>query len=419
MSSNSTTYDLIVVGGGAAGFFAALQVLEHRPNTKVLLLEKQKTFLNKVRISGGGRCNVTNSESKLSAFASAYPRGKKAMKHLLDTYSNEDVKAWFKAKGVVLKTEADGRIFPASDSSETIIRCFMESGAALGLECQSGVDVNQMKYEQDVFELSTNAGTYTSNALLLAIGGSLSIHHTESLKALNLSLQAFIPSLFTFKVPEHPLVHLSGISVPNAILKLESRTHREQGSLLITHQGFSGPVVLRLSAFEAVFLNEVNYRHTLAINWTGEEKENAIREVLAELKKIHPSKSAHNVSAWGIPSRLWITLAESAGITERMNLSEIPAKNSNRWVEQLFHYQILISGKSSFKEEFVHAGGIKETEWDPKTGNLFKHPGLFAAGEILPIDGITGGYNFQAAWSSAYIAAKAAVTFLSNQNQKK
>ena len=403
-------YDLIVVGGGAAGFFGAIQAAEMKPGIKVLILEKTNKILSKVKVSGGGRCNVTHHDYNPFSLARHYPRGEKALKNLFKIYHAEHVVNWFASKGVILKAEEDGRMFPVTDSSETIIECFLKETHRLGIKIQTGCQVTGIAPTLSGFQVMSGNGTvYQTDKILIAPGGSSNQQSYIWISVLMHSIAAPIPSLFTFNDSGKNFADLMGISVPAAEVRIEGTKFAQRGPILITHWGLSGPAVIKLSAWAAQYLHSVDYTFTAMVNWIGLGEE----EVRASLLKWKSERSRQRVSTdslFGLPQRLSRRLWEQAAVEESKTWSELSTKNLNKVVELLIRSPFQIKGKTTFKEEFVTCGGVKLSDVDLTTMQSKKVKSIYFAGEVLDIDGETGGFNFQSAWTTAFVAAKAIVS---------
>lgn len=396
-------YDLLVVGGGAAGFFAAINAAERNPDLRILILEKTNQYLAKVKVSGGGRCNVTHQSLSPASLSHHYPRGQKPLKQLFHRFQASDTVAWFEAHGVKLKTEPDGRMFPTTDQSQTIIDLFLRRAQHFNIEMKLGVEVNQL-IKENLFLIQTNQGQFQAHIVLMATGG---YHKPESyrwLAELGHTIVSPIPSLFTFNDPSRQFHELMGVSVPNATVKIAGSKFSETGAVLITHWGLSGPAVIKLSAWAAVYLHQKNYTFTALINWTS-QTEVEVRKALIQYKA-ESKKQVLNGSFFELPKRLWEFLCQQAGVQPGMIWPEVSDKQLNRLVELIFACPVSIRGKTTFKEEFVTCGGISLAEIDLNTMESKKVPGLFFAGEVLDVDGETGGFNFQAAWTTAWVVAE-------------
>lgn len=407
-----TPVRIAVIGGGAAGFFGAITAAETFPNATVTIYEKSRQVLGKVRISGGGRCNVTHACFDNRQLVKHYPRGEKWLRPLLNQFDAGATVRWFESRGVRLKTEPDGRMFPTTDSSETIIDCLTRTAARLGIHVRTscGITTLSRALEKDeAWNLKLQTGeTIQADRVLIAVGGypqRPSYGWVPSTNDAN-ALVSPVPSLFTFNVPDSPLLALAGVSVPNAQVSISGTNQRQNGPLLLTHWGFSGPAILRLSAWAARDLAAVDYRFTLRIHWLGDLNEAQIRDGFGQFRQQHPKKLVTSQNPFGLPGRLWDAFTAEAGVTPTTRWAELPGKAQNRLVEKLTNSQYAVVGKSTFKDEFVTCGGIALGSLNPQTLESTTHPGLFFAGEVLDVDGITGGFNFQNAWTTGYVAGK-------------
>lgn len=387
---------LVVLGGGAAGFFGAIAAAEKNPTAKVILFERTATLLAKVRISGGGRCNVTHACFDPKQLIQNYPRGGKELLGPFHTFQPRDTIAWFQQRGVELKTEEDGRMFPVTDSSETIINCLMQAAADAGVEIRLTQKVDSVEKIEGKFHL---AGL-EADALLLATGSHPKGHAIA--EKLGHSLVPPVPSLFTFNIPNFALEELAGISVNPATVHVGGR--KQQGPLLITHWGFSGPAALKLSAWEARTLHACDYQTKLIVNWLPEEEK--LKELLLDFKAQNPIQTLIRTPA-ELPKNLWKKLLEIHHFAHDKRWCDLPNKELFRLATLLQADPYTVSGKTTYKQEFVTCGGIPLDEVNFKTLESRKCPGLFFAGEILDIDGITGGFNFQSAWTTSTLAARA------------
>lgn len=404
------TYDWIVIGGGAAGCFGALAAAQAAPRSTGLVLEKSNAPLKKVKISGGGRCNVTNAEHRPAALAKAYPRGGKQMKRLLKQFGQPDTVDWFAKRGVQLKTEPDGRMFPITDESQTVIDCL------LGALHKAGVPLTTRTGVREIFPLpgkqgyglhTTRGDTLQARCVLLAAGGLPKPAQYNWLAPLGLPIVPPVPSLFTFNVPASPLEGLEGLSVAETAVSVEGQKNRYGGPTLVTHWGLSGPAVLKGSAWEARHLAAQAYRYNVQVNWLPQFKRPELEAELESYRHSHPNALIRNHRPEAIPKRLWERLCTQAGIPESTTWANLKRKAQNLLAERLQHSRFVAEGKTTYKDEFVTAGGIDLRVLEPDNLELCAWPGLFAAGELLNIDGITGGYNFQAAWSSGWVAGTA------------
>jgi len=401
-------FDLIVIGGGAAGFFGAIQTAEMRPGTNIMILEKTSKLLSKVKVSGGGRCNVTHNCFKSTRLSQHYPRGQKVLKQLFKSFQASHTVEWFATKGIELKSESDGRMFPATNNSQTIIDCFLREADKSNILIEVNRSVIRVTTQDDLFTVICLQGeTYYCKKILVAIGGSSNAQSYTWIDALGHAIIKPIPSLFTFNDLGKEFKDLMGITVPQAEIKIAGTKFSEKGPLLITHWGLSGPAVIKLSAWAAEYLHQTNYKFTVLVSWIGPVKEDDIRTLLTEHKKLKGKQKVTSNPLFGLPQRLWLRLCELSTIEEQRIWSELPQKNLNRLIEFIIRCPFAIQGKTTFKEEFVTCGGVDLRDINPETMESKKTENLFFAGEVLNMDGETGGFNFQAAWSTAFIAAKA------------
>ena len=398
---------LIVIGGGAAGFFCAVNAARMNPDLEVKLLEKSNKLLSKVRVSGGGRCNVTHALFDITEMSRRYPRGQNFVKKTFHQFFTTDTISWFNERGVDLKTEKDGRMFPSTDSSETIINTLMNEANSYGVDIKLNAEVKSLEFSQGIFylELSNNRQE-TADYICIACGGYPKLSMFQWLQNVGHTISEPVPSLFTFNIPSHPITQLMGVSVEKAKVKIEGSKLIEEGPVLITHWGLSGPAILRLSAWGARELAQRNYSFTIHINWIPEHSDQSLKEVFQTCRTTLPGKKIVNQIMGQLPNRLWQFLVQQSGISADMRFADLPAKLENLLIKNLVDYILIVKGKTTFKEEFVTSGGISLSEVDPQTMMSRKVPNLFFAGEILDVDGITGGFNFQHAWTSGWIAAK-------------
>ncbi len=399
---------LIVVGGGAAGFFCAVNAARTNSNLKVIIIEKTGKLLSKVKVSGGGRCNVTHACFEIEEMAKKYPRGENFIKKTFHQFFTKDTVEWFEARNVKLKTEEDGRMFPVTDSSQTIIDCLTKEANKYGVEILMNTQVEAVEKLNDHFNIKTSDfRLLSSDFLCIASGGYPKSSMFNWLKKLGHTINDPVPSLFTFNLPDNSITRLMGVSVADVQTKIAGTKLVERGPLLITHWGLSGPSILRLSAWGARELKEKNYEFTALINWLPAENEGSLRERLQLLRIEAGSQKINSKNSFGLPQRLWEYLIYQSCITENMRWADLPAKDQNKLIRNLISYECSVKGKTTFKEEFVTAGGIKLSEIDFNTMQSKIVPNIFFAGEIMDVDGITGGFNFQHAWTSGFIAAKA------------
>jgi len=418
--------DVIIVGGGAAGFFAAIHIAEENPELKVAIFERGKQVLGKVKVSGGGRCNVTHSEYEQKELVKNYPRGEKELLGPFYTFSVYDTVEFFRKRGISLKIEDDGRMFPESNTSQTIIDCFVNEVERLG------VRVLKNSHVINIVPIAGNGGwdiesvkkKYQAKKVLLACGSSPKVW--KLLENLGHTIVPAIPSLFTFNIKDERINGIQGVSClarvqvipaevinPKVTIKLKSKNKKEpllesEGPLLITHWGMSGPAILKLSAWGAVQLHGYDYKFKIKVNWVPEYYEGAIVPYLLEIKEVETKKTVLRTNAFeNMPKRLWRNLVKAAGLTETTRWADVTKKQLDDLSLQLTNSEFQVDGKSTFKEEFVTAGGVNLKEINFKTYESKVIPNLFFAGEVTNVDAITGGFNFQNAWTSAYIAAKA------------
>lgn len=396
-----------VIGGGAAGFFSAISAKVHHPEAKVTIYEKSDKLLAKVKVSGGGRCNVTHHCFKVSELVKFYPRGEKPLKKAFGMFSPTDTIEWFSKRGIELKTEADGRMFPTTDSSQTIIDCLMGEVQKLGIGIKTKSPIKKLIAQDDGFILSfKNGETKVVDKVIVATGGSPRTEGFNWLRELGHEIEEPVPSLFTFNMPNERIKELMGVVASPATVRVMGTKLKSSGPLLITHWGMSGPAILKLSAFGARILHEVDYQFKVLLNWTGEKSEDEIREILGDTVKRNPKKKVQNVNPFALAGRLWEFLLSKIEISDTMIWDNMGKKNINRLVHVLMNDDYQVSGKTTFKEEFVTCGGISLQDVDIKTMQSKASPNLYFAGEVLDIDGVTGGFNFQAAWTTGFIAGK-------------
>jgi predicted Rossmann fold flavoprotein len=402
----NSPFDLIVVGGGAAGFFGAIQAAEKKPALKILILEKSTKLLAKVKVSGGGRCNVTHNCFVPTELSRHYPRGEKQLKQLFKKYQALDTVNWFASKGVKLKAEEDGRMFPITDSSQTIIDCFLNEAKRLNIQIELNRNVNAMTPVNGFFEVTCGDTLFRAKNILVAIGGHPNVQAYSWLEKIGHTIQKPIPSLFTFNDSQKKFTDLMGVAVANAEVKITGTKLSQVGPLLITHWGLSGPAIIKLSAWAAEHLHQLNYNFTVLVSWVGSVKEDEFRLQLIDQKKIRPKQKVYTNPLFLLPQRLWQRLCELAEIEEQKIWVDLSQKSINKLLENLIRCPFEIKGKTTFKDEFVTCGGVDLNEVDTETMQSKKIQNLYFAGEVLNVDGETGGFNFQGAWSTAYIAAQ-------------
>lgn len=398
--------DIAVIGGGAAGFFAAISCKTHHPDSRVAIYEKSDKLLAKVKISGGGRCNVTHACFTNSQLVKYYPRGGKELKKAFGYFSTSNTVKWFESRGVKLKTEEDGRMFPVTNDSQTIINCLMRETEKLGISIELHQPILSIEKESERFKLALRDKIIYADKVIIASGGSPKAEGFAWLEKLGHSIESPVPSLFTFNMPNEAVKNLMGVSVENASVRIPGTKLKTEGPLLITHWGMSGPAVLKLSAWGARVLKDLNYKFTIQVNWLGEMNEDQARTILEEEVRLHPKKKISNSNVFKLPNRLYFFLLSKIGIHAENTMEGMGKKNQNRLLNTLLNDEYKVEGKTTFKEEFVTCGGIKLSEVSMDTMESKKCPGLYFAGEVLDIDGVTGGFNFQSAWTTGFIAGK-------------
>jgi len=395
------TKDVIIIGGGAAGFFAAINIAEQNPDLSIIILERGKEVLTKVKVSGGGRCNVTHAEFVPSELVLNYPRGEKELLGPFYTFMTGDTIEWFEKRCVALKIEDDGRIFPVSNSSQTIIDCFLHEVKRLGIEVLKGHLVQQIEKDKN-WIITTNQGVFTSEKLLVATGSSTKIW--RMLNLLGHTILNPVPSLFTFNVKDERIRDIQGVVVQNVEVNVLETNLWSDGPLLITHWGMSAPSILKLSAFGALDLARRDYKFQIKINFIRIPSEDCM-DVFIEVKRKSIKKTVINSPQFELPKRLWSKLVLASSIDDKTRWANLNKNQLEQLTNQLTNAVFNVDGKSTFKEEFVTAGGVSLKEINFKTYESKLHKNLFFAGELLNIDAVTGGFNFQNAWTSAYIAA--------------
>jgi predicted Rossmann fold flavoprotein len=399
---------IIIIGGGAAGFFAAITAAIAYSHASVILLEAGREFLTKVRISGGGRCNVTHHCFEPSQLVQYYPRGGKALRGAFSRFQPKDMIAWFKSRDVTLKTEADGRMFPITDDSATIANCLLETAKEYGVHLRPNSPVKLLQKTENQFWIELKNGEILKGDRVLIATGSNPMGYRWA-KVLGHQVQEPVPSLFTFNIKDPRLTDLAGIAVENVRVSLVSTDQKkleQMGPLLITHWGISGPAILKLSAWGARLLHDQKYQMPLIINWLPNYNRETLQAILLETKQSQPRKQMLNFSPVEIPKRLWQSLVTFIGLDSKIVWADLSKKALNNLLIELLQGEYLIQGKGVFKEEFVTCGGVNLSEINFKTMESKKCPGLFFAGEVLDIDGVTGGFNFQGAWTTGWLAGK-------------
>jgi predicted Rossmann fold flavoprotein len=398
---------LVVIGGGAAGFFCAINAARLDPNLDVCILEKSNKLLAKVKVSGGGRCNTTHACFELPELVQKYPRGQNFLKKTFHWFNTTDTIEWFASRGVDLKTEADGRMFPASNDSQTIIDCLLKEADKYKVQVQIQTAVEKITVnDAGVFLLQTTNKTIEANYVCVATGGFPKAHQFEFITNLGHTIEAPVPSLFTFNMPGNSITELMGVSVPEAQVKIAGSKITATGPLLITHWGMSGPAVLKCSAWGARELSNLGYAFTIRVNWIPTYAEQDLRTAWPLIRSEQGNTKIGGRNPFELPGRLWLHLLEVCGIDAGGSWATLTASAQNKLITALTAFECKVSGKTTFKDEFVTCGGIKLSEIDANTMQSKLVKGLYFAGEIMDIDGITGGFNFQNAWTSGWIAAK-------------
>jgi predicted Rossmann fold flavoprotein len=398
---------LVVVGGGAAGVFCAITAARLSPNLRVIVVEKTGRLLQKVKASGGGRCNVTHACFEVDEMANRYPRGKNFVKKAFHQFFTTDTIQWFEQRGVLLKTEVDGRMFPKANTSQAIIDCLQAEMQRYNVEVRLHCQVMQIQPVANQYQiLLADKTSLPCQYVMLACGGQSKPEHFNWLQNFSFPIAVPVPSLFTFNFPGHPLNQLTGLSAPNASVKIGGFKMATEGPVLITHWGISGPAVLRLSAFAAAHLAEVGYQYEVIINWCKEYTEPSLLQSIQQLRTKSPGQKVINGNFTLLPARLWLYLLSVAGIQELHRWADLTNAQMNKLASAICNYRVTASGKTTYKDEFVTAGGIETSEVDANTMMCKRFPSLYLGGEIMNVDGITGGYNFQHAWTSGYIAGQ-------------
>ncbi len=397
-------YDIIIIGGGAAGFFTAINAAIENPRLKIAILERGKEVLSKVKISGGGRCNVTHAEFIPNELTKNYPRGEKELKGPFHTFMTGDTMEWFEKRGVSLKIEEDGRIFPDTDSSQSIINCFLGETERLGIEIIKNCSVKEFYLQKELWQIATNTNVFLAEKLMIATGSNPKIW--KILKNLEHKIIPPVPSLFTFNIKDKRIKDLPGVST-NAVVKIKESKLKSEGPLLITHWGMSGPAILKLSAWGAIELADKSYTFDISVNWLGHYSTEEVIEELNEIKEKYPKQHIGTHTQFDLPKRLWKSLIVATAISLDEKWASIPKLKIQALANQLTQGVYNVNGKSTFKEEFVTAGGVDLKDVNFKTYESKKCQNLYMAGEVLNIDAITGGFNFQNAWTGGYIAAQA------------
>lgn len=391
-----------IIGGGAAGFFSALSVAQHHPDASVVIFEKTSKLLSKVKVSGGGRCNVTNACFSESQLSKKYPRGGKQLKKAFSIFQASDTVEWFESRGVKFKTEEDNRMFPITDSSHTIINCLMREAEKTGIEIRLRTAVNKIESVARGVLLDSEE----FDKVIVATGGSPKLVGFEWLSKLGHKIVPPVPSLFTFNIPNNSVKRLMGVVVKDAIVRIQGTKLSHQGPVLITHWGMSGPAVLKLSAWGARDLEDMEYQFKIQVNWTAVANEVEVNVLLDEALIDIRKRKMVNACPFDIPKKFWVYLLEKSGLNPDSQWLELGKKGRNKLINNLLNDIYEVKGKTTFKEEFVTCGGVDLSDVDFKTMQSRVFPGMYFAGEVLNVDGVTGGFNFQAAWTTGFIAGR-------------
>ncbi len=395
---------VVVIGGGASGFFSAINIAMRFNNYKVIILEKTSKLLSKVKISGGGRCNVTHQINNNKNLITHYPRGQKELQSVFSQFTTTDIIEWFKNRNISLHTESDGRMFPTTNSSDTIINCFLQEADKLQIKIMTNEAVLALNKKQTQFEIITTTQHLKADYVICSIGGHSKLNHYEFLNHCGHKVKETYPSLFSFNINYKKINELMGLSVLNAKIAIQNSKLNLHGPLLITHWGLSGPVILKLSAWAALELNKLQYHTNIIVNWTGDKNENDVLENLEIIKNNNSLLS--NQTICNFPNRLWLYFIDRANISLQIKCNELSKKSIIHLAQIITKDTYEVHGKTTYKEEFVTAGGVNLKEINMKTMESKLTPNLFFCGEVLNIDGVTGGFNFQNAWSTSWIASK-------------
>ena len=403
---NTNTTKTAIIGGGAAGFFAALSAKQHNPEAEVILFEKSQKVLSKVKVSGGGRCNVTNGCSDIDELIKAYPRGGRKLKWAFKEFNTTDTVQWFEDRKVPLVLQDDGCYFPVSQNSQSIIDCFLNECRRLKIEIKIGKGINALRPVANGIELEFTDEKLVFDKVIIATGGSPKTSGLQWLADLGHTIEECVPSLFTFNMPNEKIRELMGIVKEEVITTIQGTKLKGDGPLLITHWGMSGPAILKLSAFGARVLADRSYDFKVLVNWTNEPNINKVSDEIASIVQLHTNKLLPNFKPYGIKERLWLHLLERADLAPTKRWEELGKKGFNKLIEVLTNDTYEVKGKTTFKEEFVTCGGVSLDEINMATMESRVVKNLYFAGEVMDIDAITGGYNFQGAWTTGFIAGK-------------
>lgn len=398
---------IAIIGAGAAGCFAALHIRKFLPQADITLYEGGRKALAKVAVTGGGRCNLTNSFAQVGSLDSVYPRGSRLMKRLLHEFSHEDAYRWFEQAGIRLMTQDDECVFPASQNAMEIVDKLLWMLRQSNVKLMTGHRTIRIQPQPSGYELHFAHGArIQADRVLVTIGGTPRLSSCQLFSELNLEISAPVPSLFSLCLKQHPLTQLMGTVVNEVSVGIVGTKMKATGPLLITHWGLSGPAILKLSSYGARWLHECGYKTRISVNWFGMQSESEVASILGELAVRHPQKQLQSVFPTRFNSRLWLHLLDYCQMNPTARWAELGRKSYNRMAAMMTNHQLEVDGKNKFKEEFVTCGGVALSQINPSTLECKKHPGLYFAGEVLDVDAITGGFNLQAAWTMGYVAAK-------------
>ena len=397
---------IAIIGAGAAGCFAAIEIKRRRPEAVVTVYESGRKALAKVAVTGGGRCNLTNSFGGVRSIEAVYPRGARLMKRLLREFSHKDAYEWFEREGIRLTTQEDNCVFPVSQDAMEIVDKLLWLMRMHRVGLKTGHRVERITHD-DVYTLQfSNGESVEADKVVVTTGGSPKLSGLKMLDGLGLDIVEPVPSLFSLCLTNNPITCMTGTVVEDVQTSIVGTKMKAEGPLLITHWGLSGPAILKLSSYGARLLHDCNYKAKIAVNWFGSANENEVMELLYEMSIRHPQKQVQSLYPDRFNSRLWLHLLSCAGIRPDMRWAEMGRKSFNRMAAMLTNHIFDISGKNKFKDEFVTCGGVALSNINPSTLESRQHPGLYFAGEVLDVDAITGGFNLQAAWTMGYIVAK-------------
>lgn len=401
--------NVAIIGGGAAGFFAAINAKENHPQAKITIFEKTQKILSKVKISGGGRCNLTNACNSISELSKAYPRGEKSLKKLFHVFNNQDAMVWFKQRGVEIVVQDDNCVFPLSQDSQTVIDCFFRETNRLNISIKRGFGVSSITSVGAGLEIhfaNQSSSPECFDKVIVCTGGSPQEKGLQWLADLGHTIESPVPSLFTFAIPSDSITQLMGLVVENTQLSIQGTKFKSDGALLLTHWGMSGPAILKLSSYAARYISQQAYHFKLQVNWVNETNCDKVYELLQAMSLENPNKMLCNKTPYQLQMRLWAYILHKAELPETKKWGELGKKAINKLVTILTNDVYEVKGRSVFRDEFVTCGGVSLDSINIATMQSKVCPGLYFAGEVLDIDAITGGYNFQAAWTTAFVAAK-------------